>query len=128
MTLVKLFNNALKEIPTVLENLIMMKGWSKERSQQAISIIQQIKRRHMIEMESCLPYSYVKLSQLTITLFPSECGIDNATFGPENIRQGDKYIEDLVVDINRISADIRFSFDGHDYEDDVCTFSIRWEF
>ena len=131
MTLLTLFNNALKELPAISENLknsIKMQGWSKERSQQAISIIQQIKNGDVIEKGLCSSYSYVGLSRLTITLSPSECGIDNATFEPKNILQGDKYIEDLLADINRISADIKFSFGGHDYENDVCTFDISWEF
>ncbi len=99
MTLLTLFSNALKELPAVSENLkdlIMMQGWSKERSQQAISIIQQIKKGDVIEKGLCLSYSYVVLSRLTITLSPSECGIDNATFEPENILQGDKYIKGFV--------------------------------
>lgn len=131
MTLLTLFNNALKELPAISENLkdlIMIQGWSKEKSQQAISIIQQIKKGDVIEKGLCISYSYVGLSRLTITLSPSECGIDNATFEPENIFQGDKYIEDLLADINRISADVKFSFGGHDYENDVCTFDISWEF
>lgn len=73
-------------------------------------------------------YSYVGLSRLIITLSPSECGIDNATFELENMLQGDKYIEDLLADINRISADVKFSLGGHYYENDVCTFYITWEF
>jgi len=131
MTLLTLFNNELKKLPAISENLkdlIMMQGWSKEKSQQAVSIIQQIKKGDVIEKGLCLSYSYVELSQLTITLSPNECGIDNATFEPENILQGDKYIEDLLADINRISADVKFSLGGHDYENDLCKFDINWEF
>mgnify|MGYP004658682817 CR=1 FL=1 len=131
MTLLKLFNNELKKLPTISENLkdfIMCQGWSKEKSQQSVSIVQQIKKGNVIEKGVCLAYDSVQLSKLTLTLSPSECGIDNATFEPENILQGDKYIKDLLADINSISADIKFSLGGHDYENDVCTFSINWEF
>lgn len=132
MLLLTLFNNALKELPSISENLkdsIMMRGWSKEKSQQAISIIQQIRECDMIvEKALCESYSYVRLSQLTITLSPSECGIDNATFEPENILQGDKYIEDLLADINRISEDVKFYLSRREYKEDVCTFDISWEF
>ena len=124
MALLTLFNNALKELPAISENLqdrIMREEWSKEKSEQAISIVQQI------EKGLCLSYSQVGLSRLTITLSPSECGIDNATFEPKNIFQGDKYIEDLLADINRLSADVKFSFGGHFYTNDVCTFDIIWE-
>lgn len=139
MTLLTLFNNALKEIPSIsenLKNLIMMQGWSKEKAEQAISIIQQIKNGDVIKNDNikviekglCISYRYVRLTRLTITLSPNECGIDNATFEPENILQGDKYIEDLLADINRISAEVKFSLGGHDYDNGVCTFAIDWEF
>lgn len=130
MTLLTLFNNALKELPAISENLqdrIMSKEWSKEKSEQANFIVQQIKD-NKIETGLCLSYSYVGLSRLTITLSPNECGIDNATFEPENISQADKYIKDLLADINSISAEVKFSFGGHFYENDVCTFNICWEF
>ena len=136
MTLLTKFNNALKGLPAIsedLENLIMMQGWSEKKSQQAISIIEQIKG-DVIHTELCEGYSYVSLYLLRITLSPSECGIDDKTFKPENIRQGDKYIEDLLADINRISADVKFSFVKHcnenneNNENKVCTFYIRWKF
>lgn len=131
MTLLTLFNNALQELPTISENLqdgIMRKGWSKEKSQQAISIVQQIKNGNIIESGVCQSYSFVGLSRLKIILSPSECGIDNARFEPENISQGDKYIKDLLADINCLSVDVKFSFGGHFYENDVCEFDIIWEF
>ncbi|MBQ2938107.1 MAG: hypothetical protein IJE05_04445 [Clostridia bacterium] len=131
MTLLTQFNKALKELPSISENLkslIMIQGWSEERCQQAISIVHQLKKGDLIEKGLCLSYSYVGLSRLTITLSPSECGIDNTTFEPENILQADRYIEKLLADINRISADVKFSLGGHDYENDVCTFDIDWEF
>ena len=131
MTLLTLFNRALKELPSIsenLKNLIMMQGWSKEKAEQAISIIQQIKNGDVIEKGLGISYSYVRLTRLTITLSPNECGIDNATFEPENILQGDKYIEDLLDDINRISAEVKFFLGGHDYNNGECTFEIDWRF
>lgn len=131
MTLLTLFNNELKNLPAISENLrdlIMMKGWSEEKSEQAVSIVQQIGKGDVIEKCLCLSYGYVRLSHLEISLFPNECGIDNATFDSNNIFQGDKYIKDLLADINCMSADVKFSFEGHCYENDVCIFYISWEF
>lgn len=127
MTLLTLFNNTLQKLPDIsknLEHLITIQYWPEEKSQQAISIIQQITKRDVIE-EYC---GYVRLSPLSITLSPSECGIDSATFEPENILQADEYIQNLLADINLIAEDIKFSLSGHYCDNDVCTFEIRWEF
>jgi len=132
MTLLKLFNNSLKELPTIskkLENLIMLQRWDEKKAQQAVKIIRQLQHTNLVESNNCLSYNYVHLAELTITLSPSECDIDNSTtFGPENILQGDQYIKDLLTDVNRISEDIQFSLGGHSYTNKECKFSISWEF
>lgn len=76
------------------------------------------------------PYNYIMAVPLNITLSPRECGIDNDTFGMENIMKANDYIKELLADINNISEDVKFSFAGHDYEskEKKCEFSIRWEF
>lgn len=131
MTLLTLFNKALKEIPSISENLqnsIKAQRWSKEKTQQAITIVQQLQGSDLLG-----PYKYVEnyvtLCSLTIILSPCECGINNsATFGPENIQQAHQYMEELLKDINRLSSDLKFSLRGHYYEDNECEFGISWEF
>lgn len=131
MKVLTTFNRVLEELPSISENLkdfIMKKGWSEEKSHQAISIIQQLQNGDLIKTGLCLSYSYVALSDLSISLSPSECGINNTVFESENIHQADKYIKELLTDINRLSKVVKFSLRGHNYENDVCTFYIAWEF
>ncbi len=131
MTLLKNFNEKLEDLPTIsdfLEKLIRILKWPEEKSQQAIEIIEQLKNTGLIKIGECMPYNCVVLTRLTITLSPRECGIDNDTFEPENMSQADNYIRDLLLDINHISEDIKFSFGGHsNYKNGKCTFEICWE-
>lgn len=134
MTLLKLFNEKLKELPAIsrkLEEIIIMAEWTDEKKTQAIAIIDQIKKVGSIESVRYMqPYNYIIAVPLNITLSPRECGIDNDTFGMENIMKADDYIRELLADINKLSEDVKFSFAGHDYEskEKKCEFSIRWEF
>ena len=132
MTLLKLFNEKLKELPAIsrkLEETIIMGEWTDEKKQQAISIIDQIKKVGSIESVRYMqPYNYIIAVPLNITLSPRECGIDNDTFGMENIMKADDYIRELLADINNISEDVKFSFEGHECKGKECEFSIRWEF
>ena len=136
MTLLKLFNEKLKELPAIsrkLEETIIMGEWTEKKKNQAITIIDQIKKVGSIESVGYLqPYNYITTVPLKITLSPRECGIDNETFEMENIMKADDYIRELLADINNISEDVnvKFSFAGHDYEskDRKCEFSISWEF
>lgn len=133
MTLLKLFNEKLKELPAIsrkLEEIIIMAKWTDEKKTQAIAIIDQIKKVGSIESVGYLPYNCISTVPLKITLSPRECGVDNVTFERENIMKADDYIRELLADINNISEDVKFSFAGHDYEskDKKCEFSIRWEF
>lgn len=50
MTLLQIFNDALKKIPQIaddLENKIAMQSWSKEKTEQAISIVKQLKKERL---------------------------------------------------------------------------------
>lgn len=129
MTLLTLFNKALKEIPSISENLqnsIKRQSWSKEKIQQAVTIVQQLQGSDLLGK---YVENYVTLCMLKIIVSPCECGINNSTtFGPENIQQANKYMEELLKDINRLSSDVKFSLSGHYYEDNECEFGISWEF
>lgn len=132
MTLLKLFNEKLKELPAIsrkLEETIIMGEWTDEKKNQAITIIDQIKKVGSIESVGYLqPYNYITTVPLKITLSPRKCGIDNDIFKPKNIIKADNYIRELLADINNISEDVKFSFAGHNYEGKQCEFSINWEF
>ena len=131
MTLLKLFNNTLKELPNIsknLEHLIRKQGWEEKKSKQAIEIVRQL----LCDCTTIVNVSYdsVYLSDLSITLYPRDCGIYNSPiFYEKNICQAIEYIENLLNDINHISEDIHFSLTSHNYCDSKeCTFSISWEF
>lgn len=132
MTLLKLFNEKLKELPAIsrkLEETIIMGKWTDEKKTQAIAIIDQIKRVGSIETVRYMqPYNYIIAVPLNITLSPRECGIDNDTFERENIMKADDYIRELLADINKLSEDVEFSFAGHNYKGKECEFSIDWKF
>lgn len=132
MTLLKLFNEKLKELPAIsrkVEEIIIMAKWTDEKKTQAIAIIDQINKVGSIEIVRYMqPYNYIMTVPLNITLSPRECGIDNDTFGMENIMKADDYIRELLADINNISEDVKFSFAGYNYEGKQCEFSIDWKF
>lgn len=108
MTLFKIFNQKLKELETVSEKIeksILSKGWSEERTNQAIEIVRQIKKKDLFRTfyDYSEGYNYILLDQLSITLFPSECGIEGAKrFRQKNISQATHYVRDLIEDINKI--------------------------
>lgn len=128
MTLLKQFNEKLKELPDIsrkLEATIIMGEWPDEKKQQAITIIDQIKNVGSIESVGYLPYNYITAVPLKITLSPRECGIDkDILFKPKNIIKADNYIRELLADINNISEDVKFSLAGHNYEGEECEFFI----
>lgn len=128
MTILRLFNKMLKELPAIsrkLEEIIIMAERTDEKKTQAIAIIDQINKVGSIEIVRYMqPYNYIMAVPLNITLSPRECGIDNDTFGMENIMKADDYIRELLADINNISEDVKFSFAGHDYKGKECEFSI----
>ena len=135
MTLLKIFNHRVKELQPIskkIEKSILSKGWTEERTNQAIEIVRQIKKKDLFITGYAYTedYNYILLNQLSITLFPSECGIKATMFHEENISQATNYVRNLLDDINKISApDIYFSIGGHDYEENTtCTFYIDWEF
>lgn len=131
MTLLKLFNKTLKELPGIsedLQNVIQLQEWPKAKYDQAISIIRQIEKGKL-NSGSCYSYSYITLAPINITLSPHDCGINSINFDPGNILEANKYIINLLTDINSCSSGcVRFYFGGHDYEKDKCTFTIDWEF
>ena len=158
MTLLQLFNDALKKLPQIadeLENKITMQSWSKEKTEQAISIVKQLKKIKIAYTSSLTNYSYeynlirliniqektssltncsyeynqILLNQYTITLSPKECNLGSETFTPENISKADKYFKDLLAEITQLAAGtIRFYYGGHLYYDYTCIFTINWEF
>lgn len=137
MTLLKLFNDTLKQLPKIaddLEQMIAMQDWPKGKTEQAISIVSQLKE---IKLESCISfssdlsyqYNYIWLTQYHITLSPKECNLRAKTFTPENISKADKYFNNLLAEITQLaSGTIRFYYSGHLYDDYTCTFTISWEF
>lgn len=133
MTLLKIFNEQLKRLPIISEGIeksILRKGWSKQKTKQAIEIIRQLKKKDLI-VTGYTNYNFILLDRLSITLSPVDCGIKDATiFHEENISQAHNYIYKLLKDINELSApDIYFSIGGHSYEaETTCTYYINWEF
>lgn len=129
MTLLKLFNRTLRDLPSItnnLENSIMEQGWSKQKSQQAIKIVRQLKKTRLIE--AYYDCNCVSLSMLTITLSPSECNINNrTTFSQGNIGKAEQYVMDLLTDINSISAYVEFRLSNLNLKGDKCEFEISWE-
>ena len=158
MTLLQHFNDALKKLPQIaddLENKITMQSWSKEKTEQAISIVKQLKKTKVAYTSPIIDYSYeydliqlvnmqeetssssdcsceynrILLNQYTITLSPKECNLGSETFTPENISKADKYFKNLLAEITQLSdGTIRFYYGGHLYYDDKCEFTINWEF
>ena len=130
MTLLQHFNDALKKLPQIaddLENKITMQSWSKEKTEQAISIVKQLKRSNVIDTKHFTPS--ISFRPITITLSPRDCNIKSDTFGPENIEEADEFIKDILHDLNIMALNsIQFRYGGHNYDNNKCDFTIDWEF
>lgn len=132
MTLLKIFNNALKEIPILansLENLIRNNQWPKKKKEQAIEIVSQLKYAEVVRQNLC-GYEYVSFKRLQIKLTPSQCGIKNADkFNSESVLQSIEYMKKLIAELNNISEDIKFRLSGKENIDESNhLFFIDWEF
>lgn len=133
MTILDVFNETIKEVPSIskgLEEFITKcksaNEWPDEKKKQAVRILQQLQQKELLTCGNCLDHEYVALTELSIILTPRECGINDETFGPENILYADKYVKGLLADINECSSKINFSFKGHN--PDKGEFYIKWKF
>ena len=132
MTLLKVFNEALKQIPSnamELEEILARRDLPQEKKYQAVEIVRQLQGSELVGET---PYhDRVDLKELKITLSPNECGIeDSDTFCNENMEIAQQYMNELVDSINYCSQDILFSYFGHcrNNDDKTCDFSINWYF
>ena len=133
MTLLQIFNATLESLPKFSDSLQMgilqMDFWSKTKTDQALSIVKQLKRSDVIDTKHFTPYCSISFRPITITLSPRDCNIESDTFGPENIEKADNFIKDILHDLNIMSLNsIRFRYGGHDYDNNKCEFTINWEF
>ena len=133
MTLLQLLNTTLESLPKISDNLqnniLKMDFWSKGKTDQALSIVKQLKRSDVIDTKHFTPYCSISCRPITITLSPRDCNIKSDTFGPENIEEADNFIKDILHDLNIMSLNaILFRYGGHDYDNDKCEFTIDWEF
>ena len=133
MTLLQIFNAVLENLPKFSDSLqkgiLQMNFWSKAKTDQALSIVKQLKRSNLIDNKHYTPYCSISFRPITITLSPRDCNIESDTFGPENIEEADNFIKDILHDLNIIALDqIQFRYGGHDYDNDKCEFTIYWEF
>ena len=133
MTLLQIFNATLDNLPTFSDSLQMgilqMDFWSKTKTDQALSIVKQLKRSDLIDNKHYTPHCSISFKPITITLSPHDCNIESDTFGPENIEEADNFIKDILHDLNIMSLNaILFRYGGHNYDNDKCEFTIDWEF
>ncbi len=134
MTLLKVFNEALKQIPEkadeLLKKLDATEKLNKEEKAQATAIVRQLKKKDIIG-EFHLYRNYVLMKSLTIRLSPAECGVkDSDTFSEETTEKAIKHMEKLIRYLNSISNDIQFSYGGGREEpgNEIAEFMIDWVF
>ena len=136
MTLLDLFNETLKKVPSIskgLEEFIIehsqtyIIGWTDEKTKQAVIILRQLQQEeNLLTCGYCLDHQYVELKQLKITLTPRECGIDADTFESGNIFNADKYVKSLLEDLNECTSEITFYLEG--FYPNKGEFFIGWSF
>lgn len=131
MTILDVFNETLKEVPSISkdleDNCIRLCNWSSEKKQQATRILQQLQHKELLTCGKCLGHEYVELTELSLTLTPRECGIyDDDIFTSENISEAYKYVKSLLADINECSPKINFYICG--YIPNKGKFYISWKF
>ena len=136
MTLLQVFNEALKQIPNkadeLLKKLDATTKLNEEEKAQATAIVRQLKKKDIIEKNPLvLHYDCILPRPLTIVLSPAECGInDSDTFSEKNTGKAIEHVEKLVRYLNRISKDIQFSYGGglDETGNKTATFMIDWAF
>lgn len=127
MTLLKQFNQALKDLPIWANDIkfaIGMSHWSVKKHEHALEIIEQLKCRVIV-------HSYgdsIGFSTLNIILTPKECGLSSAIFGADSVKDGIAYVKTLLDDINSISPKIKFSLKDYYAESKYIKCFIEFEF
>ena len=124
--LVNMLNNALKRVPTIadeLEEKIRVREWNGKRTEHAIRIVQQLKQISLCELDPDATILEVQFEPLYLTLIRDEIAeISNK----QSLYEVDQYVEELVMDINKLSKEICFSYSGHDYDGVACACEIKW--
>lgn len=122
MTLLTVFNNALKEVENnskILENMIADKDWDEQKKLHAVKIVRQIREGHMLAPYQGISREFLGFSKLELVL-SSDGAVGDVLVNGE-------YVRELVDDINKISPTIRFRLIGYTPKRTQITYEIGWE-
>lgn len=123
MTLLTLFNNALKEVENatyILENMIAaQKNWTQQNKGYAVKIVRQIREGYMLAPYQGTSGEFLEFSKLKLVF--------NTNGAIGDVFDNDVYVRELLDDINRISPMIKFSFEGYTPKRTEITYMIGWE-
>ena len=128
MLLVKVFNEALKRVPTIsdyLEKMISIEKWDKERKEYAVDIVRQIKKFSLCEYKSNMETDPVRFEPLCLVLVTGE--LDKIS-SDRDIDKMVEYVKAIIKDINEFSCEIVFEYEGYQFyeESDIFEAEICW--
>lgn len=123
MTLMTVFNNALKEVVPALqelENVIVTNNWSYQKKTIAVTIIRKIRNGNRFEpfKDNTDFLEFVVTMEVELEDF-EEYSIVNSSITRE--------IKEVLDDINKISPIIKFSFKEHNFKENKIIYYINWE-
>lgn len=127
MLLVKVLTNALKQVPTIAKRLakqIEVQKWDEEREKLATDILWEVGRT-IPESETTIKIVDGRFGPLYVTFIPSE--LDKISIERDKCKI-EEYVKDVIKDINELTCDIVFEYDGYNYDenDDVFEAEIYW--
>ena len=124
MLFVNLFNDALKKVPSIgnaLEKLIQVQKWDEKRTEYAIDIVQQLKKSSL--RNSNPPTLEVVFEPLYLTLVSTEIEEISKEWDMDKV---ERYVKELINNINELSSEIVFCYAGYEYDESVCEIEIYW--
>ena len=123
MTLMTVFNNALKEVAPALqelENVIVTNNWSYQKKTIAVTIIRKIRNGNRFE-----PFKdNTDFLEFVVTMEVELQDLEEYSIVNSSIT---REIKEVLDDINKISPIINFSFKEHNLKENKIIYYINWE-
>ncbi len=128
MLLVKVFANAVRQVPTVakaLQKLIKAQKWNGERKTDAIHIVYQLETSPICEPEATIEIVDGRFGPIFLTLLSSD--LDRISMERDKYKITE-YVQKLIEDINSLTCEIVLEYGGRDYDKkrDVFEAEIYW--
>lgn len=129
MLLVKVFANAVRQVPVIAKGIMKMvevQKWDEDRKKLAVDILWELKQDSVCEPEeSTIEIVDGRFGPLYLTFIPTE--LDKISI-ERDMNKIVEYVKDVIKDINELTCDIVLEYDNYNYDesDDVFEAEICW--